>query len=428
MRDDDIQLRPSLSPRRPRGAITDNQGDDGHITSPPSSIAALDEKQPHERLRLGRIREAPRGATHAITPKAPTRPRGNSLDSAKPELDDENDDDAPSIVAHERQRYGRPLRLSGEKAVPALTASLSPLALLSPFTTKLDLQLSKSPVFRKATSLPWHRSRIEWKKGELIGEGTFGKVYKGLNCKTGELFAVKAIDLGIGTDDDDDKKKLAKLGEEIAVMKELQHVHIVRYQGTDRDDLHFYIFMEYVPNGSIASMLAQFGVFGVEMIQKFTRQILEGVAYLHSKGIIHRDIKGANVLVNEHGQAKLADFGCSKQVPSTTTTDSLEESLRSIRGSVPWMAPEVVQQTGHDCKADIWSVGATVLEMATAHHPWPANTNHLSVMYHLAVKPSSPPIPADLPPLAKAFLARCFCIDARERATAIELLAHPFLR
>ncbi|KDO20008.1 hypothetical protein SPRG_14588 [Saprolegnia parasitica CBS 223.65] len=67
------------------------------------------------------------------------------------------------------------------------------------------------------------------------------------------------------------------------------------------------------------------------------------------------------------------------------------------------MAPEVVQQTGHDCKADIWSVGATVLEMATAHHPWPANTNHLSVMYHLAVKPS-------------------------KRATAIELLAHPFLR
>ncbi|EQC36402.1 STE/STE11 protein kinase, variant [Saprolegnia diclina VS20] len=425
MRDDDIQLRPSLSPRRPRGAaIIDNQGDvDGQSSSPASSsIAALDEKQPHMLLRLGRIREAPKGAAHAlaITPKAPTRPRGNSLDSAKPELEH---DDASAIVAHERQRHGHPLCVSSGTAAPALTASLSPLALLSPFTTKLDLQLSKSPVFRK-TPLPWHKSRIQWKKGELIGEGTFGKVYKGLNSKTGELFAVKAIDLS----GDDDKKKLAKLGEEIAVMKDLQHVHIVRYQGTDRDELHFYIFMEYVPNGSIASMLAQFGVFGVEMIQKFTRQILEGVAYLHSKGIIHRDIKGANVLVNEHGQAKLADFGCSKQVPSTTTTDSLEESLRSIRGSVPWMAPEVVQQTGHDCKADIWSVGATVLEMATAHHPWPANTNHLSVMYHLAVKPSSPPIPIDLPPLAKAFLARCFCIDARERATATELLAHPFLR
>ena len=152
----------------------------------------------------------------------------------------------------------------------------------------------------------------------------------------------------------------------------------IRYQGTYRDGNSFYIFMEYVSGGSIAgyiwncksiwnnwsvaksqilSMLVQYGVFSVDLIRKFTRQIVCGVEYLHSKGILHRDIKGlwyefrlcgfcawfvisgANVLVNEYGVAKLADFGCSKQI-STVITSSLQESLRSIRGSVPWMAPE----------------------------------------------------------------------------------------
>ncbi|ETV99377.1 STE/STE11 protein kinase, variant 1 [Aphanomyces invadans] len=253
-------------------------------------------------------------------------------------------------------------------------------------------------------------TRIKWKRGELIGEGTFGKVYKALNSCTGELFAVKQIEVPRDKKHENESKMLAKLGEEIALMKDLRHEHIVRYQGTDRDAHFFYIFMEYVPGGSIASMLAQYDVFNLDLIRKFTRQILLGVEYLHSKSIIHRDVKGANVLVNEQGVAKLADFGCSKQLSSVKTT-SMEESLRSIRGSVPWMAPEVVKQSGHDFKADIWSVGATVIEMATAKHPWPANTNHLSVMFHLAINPTGPPIPDWLPDVVKSFLQRCFCID-----------------
>jgi serine/threonine protein kinase len=157
-------------------------------------------------------------------------------------------------------------------------------------------------------------------------------------------------------------------------------------------------------------MLKQFDAFSENLIRIFTRQIVEGVAYLHAMGIIHRDIKGANVLVTEHGVPKLADFGCSKQLPQITTT-SLEESLRSIRGSIPWMAPEVVKQTGHGFKADIWSIGATVIEMATGKHPWPASTNSLSAMYAIATTKTSPPIPAHLSTEAKEFLQRCFCID-----------------
>lgn len=98
--------------------------------------------------------------------------------------------------------------------------------------------------------------------------------------------------------------------------------------------------------------------------RRFIEQILFGVEYLHGKGIIHRDIKGANILVNDVGVAKLADFGCSKKLAGLTTT-SLEDSLRNIMGSVPWMAPEVIKQSGHGRSADIWSVGATVVEMGT---------------------------------------------------------------
>ncbi|KAG1695343.1 hypothetical protein DVH05_020380 [Phytophthora capsici] len=265
----------------------------------------------------------------------------------------------------------------------------------------------------------------QWRRGELIGEGTFGKVYKGLNIATGGLFALKEIEIH-SSPNTDQVTQMQKLGEEIAVMNNLSHKHIVRYKGSHRSANHFYIFMEYVPGGSIASMLKQFDAFSEDLIRIFTRQIVQGVVYLHKMGIVHRDIKGANVLVNEQGVSKLADFGCSKQIPQMLTT-SLEESLRSIRGSIPWMAPEVVKQTGHDYKADIWSIGATVIEMATAKHPWPQCHNGLAALYTIAMATAPPPLPTNLSEEAKAFLQRCFCINPEERATAVELSEHAFL-
>jgi serine/threonine protein kinase len=156
-------------------------------------------------------------------------------------------------------------------------------------------------------------------------------------------------------------------------------------------------------------------------------QIVLGIDYLHRMGIVHRDIKGANVLVTDNGVAKLADFGCSKQL-NNIQSNSLEDSLKVITGSVPWMAPEVIKQTGQSpYAADIWSIGATVIEMATASHPWPEFSNQLAALFHVATSNEPPAIPPTLSPVAQDFLRYCLVIDENGRATSKELLRHPFI-
>ncbi|KAF2839676.1 mitogen-activated protein kinase [Patellaria atrata CBS 101060] len=274
---------------------------------------------------------------------------------------------------------------------------------------------------------------VKYMKGAMIGQGSFGSVYLALHSVTGELMAVKQVEMPAGTRSQIDAKKnnmLEALKHEIGLLRDLKHPNIVQYLGSNSDETHLNIFLEYVAGGSVATMLVNYGPLGEGLISNFVRQILTGLAYLHSKDIIHRDIKGANILVDNKGMVKISDFGISKRVEASTLLTSGPGKKGgprvSLQGSVFWMAPEVVKQTAYTRKADIWSLGCLIVEMFTGSHPHP-NCTQLQAIFKIGGSAdASPTIPDNASDDAKAFLKRTFENDHEKRPTADELLLSPF--
>lgn len=133
--------------------------------------------------------------------------------------------------------------------------------------------------------------------------------------------------------------------------------------GTMLDGNVVNIFMELIPGGTIEALLKTFGPFDEELFKNFTNQIVEGINYLHSRNVVHRDIKGKNIMLMSNGVVKLIDFGCAKRLRKNQSSNSIKQLLKSLKGTPYWMSPEVIRETGHGSKADIWSLGATVFEM-----------------------------------------------------------------
>ncbi|PSN69141.1 MAP kinase-like protein [Corynespora cassiicola Philippines] len=276
---------------------------------------------------------------------------------------------------------------------------------------------------------------VKYMKGALIGQGSFGSVYLALHAVTGELMAVKQVELpsASGTSQMDQRKTnmVEALKHEIGLLRDLKHKNIVQYLGSNSDEDHLNIFLEYVPGGSVATMLVNYGPLGESLIQNFVRQILQGLQYLHSRDIIHRDIKGANILVDNKGSVKISDFGISKRVEASTILSGSGGGKKgaqrvSLQGSVFWMAPEVVRQTAYTRKADIWSLGCLIVEMFTGSHPHP-NCTQLQAIFKIGNSGNaSPTIPENAGDDARAFLSQTFLIDHEQRPSADELLASPF--
>ncbi|KAL6452521.1 STE11 Serine/threonine-protein kinase STE11 [Candida maltosa Xu316] len=270
-----------------------------------------------------------------------------------------------------------------------------------------------------------------WLKGARIGSGSFGTVYLGMNPFTGELMAVKQIPLVTntdGTDNEAQKNSMQEQQREMMLLKELNHENIVRYFGSSTDENFLNIFLEYVPGGSVQTMLHSYGPFEEPLIRNFIRQVLIGLSYLHGEDIIHRDIKGANILIDIKGTVKIGDFGISKKV---STIDEEDEDFKktgkraSLQGSVFWMAPEVVKQTTYTKKADIWSVGCLIVEMFTGRHPFP-ELSQMQALFKIG-NHISPAIPEWCTIEAREFLTKTFEINFEMRPDAIELLAEQFL-
>ncbi|XP_028120848.1 mitogen-activated protein kinase kinase kinase NPK1-like [Camellia sinensis] len=221
------------------------------------------------------------------------------------------------------------------------------------------------------------------------------------------------------------KAHIRELEEEVNLFENLSHPNIVRYLGTTREDASLNILLEIVPVGSISSLLGKFGSFPEFVIRMYTKQLLLGVEYPYRNGIMHRDIKGANILVDNcrEGCIKLTDFGASKKVVELATMTS----AKSMKGTPYWMAPEVILQTGHSFSADIWSVGCTVIDMATGKPPSSQQYQEVAALLHIGTTKSHPPIPEHLSAEETDFLLKCLQKEPNLRPATSDLLQHPFI-
>ncbi|WVZ92921.1 hypothetical protein U9M48_038951 [Paspalum notatum var. saurae] len=276
---------------------------------------------------------------------------------------------------------------------------------------------------------------IRWRKGDLIGSGAFGQVYLGMDLDSGELLAVKQVLIGSSNATREKAQAhVRELEDEVRMLKNLSHPNIVRYIGTAREENTLNILLEFVPGGSIQSLLGRLGSFPEAFICSSGHQEVYETAFAwsgvfasqwnHTQGYKGKKISpGANILVDNKGCIKLADFGASKQVEKLATATA----AKTMKGTPYWMAPEVIVGSGHNCSADIWSVGCTVIEMATGKPPWSLEYQEVSLLYYVGTTKSHPPIPEHLSPEAKDFLLKCLQKELEMRSAASDLLQHPFV-
>lgn len=259
----------------------------------------------------------------------------------------------------------------------------------------------------------------KWQKGCLLGSGSFGKVYKGIHSETGEFCAIKQVEFV--RDDPKSKESAKQLAQEIMLLSNLRHPNIVHYKGSEMVGGNLYIYLELVSGGSIYKLYQEFERLEEPVIRRYTRQILQGLHFLHTKNTVHRDIKGANMLVDQDGTVKLADFGMAKHIK--------EQGVPlSFKGSPYWMAPEVIMQknTGYEFAVDIWSLGCTVIEMVTGKPPW-SEYEGVAAMFKVT-RAETTPIPDGLSLEGQSFIRHCLQRNPAERPSAAFLLEHPFVQ
>jgi serine/threonine kinase 3 len=247
---------------------------------------------------------------------------------------------------------------------------------------------------------------------QSVGEGSYGAVWKGVHRQTAAACAIKIIPI------DDDISELKK---EIAILKKCQSEFVVTYFGSYIKDKHVWIVMELCEAGSVNDLMHICDVhFDEQVIRTICASVILGLSYLHGQNIIHRDIKAGNVLLTKSGQAKLADFGVSAQL------STMHAKRKTVIGTPFWMAPEVIQESQYDGKADIWSLGITLIELAEFEPPY----SNIHPMRAIFMIPSRPPPkfhePAKWSTQMNDFLAKCLTKNPEQRPSANDLMVHPF--
>ncbi|GFR66677.1 mitogen-activated protein kinase kinase kinase kinase [Elysia marginata] len=254
---------------------------------------------------------------------------------------------------------------------------------------------------------------------QRVGSGTYGDVYKARDLNTGELAGIKVIKLEPGDD-------FAVIQQEIIMMKGCKHPNIVAYFGSYLRREKLWIAMEYCGGGSMQDIYHVTGPLPEPTIAFVCRETLKGLNYLHRRGKMHRDIKGANILVTDEGDIKLADFGVSAQITATMC------KRKSFIGTPYWMAPEVAaveRKGGYNQQCDIWAVGITAIEFAELQppmfdlHPMRA----LLLMSKSGFKPPQLKDKNKWSPVFQSFIKVALTKNPKKRPSADRLIEHTFL-
>eukprot|EP00063_Salmo_salar_P086809 XP_014061644.1 PREDICTED: mitogen-activated protein kinase kinase kinase kinase 3-like isoform X11 [Salmo salar] len=261
---------------------------------------------------------------------------------------------------------------------------------------------------------------------QRIGSGTYGDVYKARNVNTGELAAIKVIKLEPVIMNSPTGEDFEVVQQEIIMMKDCKHSNIVAYFGSylRRDKL--WISMEYCGGGSLQDIYHVTGPLSESQIAYMSRETLQGLYYLHNKGKMHRDIKGANILLTDNGYVKLADFGVSAQITATLA------KRKSFIGTPYWMAPEVAaveRKGGYNQLCDIWAVGITAIELAELQPPM-FDLHPMRALFLMTKSNFQSPKLKDKVKWGNNFhhfVKLSLTKNPKKRPTAEKLLQHPFV-
>ncbi|KAH3683227.1 hypothetical protein WICPIJ_005803 [Wickerhamomyces pijperi] len=246
---------------------------------------------------------------------------------------------------------------------------------------------------------------------EVLGSGTSGTVFKAVNKETGTKFAIKELYL-----EHREKNDSKTIMNEIKFLKTLRHDHIICYHGCLVTEESLLILLELCEGGSLGKKCRKLHGLSEDLTKDVVRQVLTGFKYIHSKGIVHHDIKADNLLLTNDGTVKITDFGVSHH-----------HSLKKIstHGSVNWMAPESILGTSVSTKSDIWSLGATIVELISGS-PIYSFLDDIALLHAIATN-STIPLPSNISPECTDFLKKCFTRQISKRPSATELLLHNWL-